>query len=97
MNQEQVLGFLRIVLPVILAYAVGKGYITEGMVSDLTAAIVTIAAGLWSVYSHAQSKTVAAIAAYDTTRVSPDGKTITLLTPALANSAKESATPPKEK
>ncbi len=45
-------GILRAVIPAILAFAVGKGWISQGTVGDITAAIVTLVAAAWSVKSN---------------------------------------------
>ena len=49
-------GILRAVVPAILAYAAGKGYITQGAAAEIGAAIITIAAGIWSVTSNTSEK-----------------------------------------
>lgn len=45
-------GIVRAVLPAALAYAVGKGWITQNMVGEITAAIVTLISAAWSVQSN---------------------------------------------
>ncbi len=45
-------GVIRAVAPAILAYAVGKGWLPAGAVADITAAIVAIAAAVWSIRSN---------------------------------------------
>lgn len=49
-------GVLRAVVPAALAYAVGKGWITQSQVGDITAAILTLAAAGWSVASNTGAK-----------------------------------------
>ena len=49
-------GILRAVVPAVLAYAAGKGYITQGAAAEIGAAIITIAAGIWSVTSNTSEK-----------------------------------------
>jgi hypothetical protein len=92
-SQDQVLGILRIILPMLLAWFAGKGYITNDAVAGITTAIVGLIAVVWSGMAHTQAATVAKVAAMDKTAVSPDGKTITLHDPALANAAAGAATP----
>lgn len=58
MNTDQVTGIVRALAPAILAYAVGRGWIPQSMVADLSAALVTIAAAVWSVYSNKSGKTI---------------------------------------
>lgn len=45
-------GIIRAIVPAGLAYAVGKGWITQSQVGDLTTAVVTIIAALWSIQSN---------------------------------------------
>ena len=52
MTQNQFMGILRAVVPALLAYAVGKHWITESVAGDLTAAVVTVGAALWSVQTN---------------------------------------------
>lgn len=49
MDLNTINGVLRAVVPAILAYAVGKGWITQSMVGDITAAVVTLVSAGWSV------------------------------------------------
>ena len=58
MNYDQITGILRAVVPALLAYFVAKGIITESMVSDVTAAVVTIGAAIWSVANNTTGKTI---------------------------------------
>lgn len=58
MNQDQMTGIIRAVVPAILAYAVGRGWVDAGMVGDITTAIVTIAAAIWSVHNNQTGKTI---------------------------------------
>ncbi len=52
MNANQVTGIVRAVVPAALAWAVAKGWIGQSAVADVTAAVVTVAAAAWSVYSN---------------------------------------------
>jgi hypothetical protein len=63
MNQEQIMGTLRILISTVLSYAVGKGWLSSSQVADLTAAIVTISAVIWSFTSHSQHAQIANVAA----------------------------------
>ena len=49
-------GILRAVVPAVLAYVAGKGYITQSAAAEIGAAIITIAAGIWSVTSNTGEK-----------------------------------------
>ena len=53
MNLNQVNGILRAVIPAILAYAVGRGWLGESQVADITTAVITLVAAAWSVTSNA--------------------------------------------
>lgn len=48
-------GILRAIVPAALAYAVGKGWITQSQVGDITAAVLTLAAAGWSVKTNVQA------------------------------------------
>lgn len=52
MDINQINGVIRAILPAALAYAVGKGWITQSSVGDITAAITALGAAVWSVYSN---------------------------------------------
>jgi hypothetical protein len=56
MNYEQFTGILRALLPAAMAYAVGKGWIPAGSVADISAAVVAVAAAVWSVVSNKTGK-----------------------------------------
>jgi hypothetical protein len=52
MTLNQVNGVIRAVLPAVLAYAVGKGWINNEQVGDVTAAVATLAAAIWSIVTN---------------------------------------------
>lgn len=52
MDMNMVNGIIRAVVPAALAYMVGKGWIAETSVADITAAATAIAAAVWSVISN---------------------------------------------
>jgi ABC-type polysaccharide/polyol phosphate export permease len=52
MNQDQVTGIIRAVVPALLAYVVGKGWISESSVADITTAAIAVAAAIWSVFNN---------------------------------------------
>lgn len=54
MTLNQINGIIRAVLPAILAYAVGRGWISNEQVGDITTAIVTLAAAGWSFYTNVE-------------------------------------------
>jgi hypothetical protein len=52
MDGNSINGILRAVVPALLAYVVGKGYISAGAAADITAAVVAVASAVWSVISN---------------------------------------------
>lgn len=52
MDMNSINGILRAVVPAVLAYAVGKGWIGASAVADITSAVVAVAAALWSIFSN---------------------------------------------
>ncbi len=58
MNQDQITGILRAVVPAVLSYAVAKGWIDAGVVGEVTAAVITIFAAAWSVYNNQTGKVI---------------------------------------
>lgn len=96
MNQDQITGMIRAIVPAIVAYFAGRGILLNDVaIADLLVALITLGSALWSVYVHTQHRAVANVAAMDATRVSADGKTITLLKSDFIEAAKTAATPPK--
>ncbi len=65
MNPSQYAGILRIVLPAALSFAVGKGWITQDMVTQVGSVLASIvAAGGWSAVSNTSlnlAKSVASV------------------------------------
>lgn len=57
MDANTINGIVRAVVPAFLAYAVGKGWLTQSSVADVSAAITAIAAAVWSVMSNQNSGT----------------------------------------
>lgn len=55
MTQNQFNGVIRALVPALLAYFVGKGWVTESSVGDISAAIVTIGAAGWSIISNVEN------------------------------------------
>ena len=49
MDLNSITGILRAIVPAICAYAVAKGWIAAGAVGDISAAVIAIAAAVWSV------------------------------------------------
>lgn len=49
-------GVLRALVPAALAYAVGKGWLSQSQVADITAALLTLVAAAWSVKTNYNKK-----------------------------------------
>ena len=69
MNQDQVLGALRVVVPALLAYAAGKGWLTPAQVSsivsalpDIAAVIVLVGGTTMSILAHTNAAKVTSVA-----------------------------------
>lgn len=56
MNANVINGVVRAIVPAALAYAVGKGWITQSDVTNVTAALVTLISAGWSVVTNLESK-----------------------------------------
>lgn len=63
MNQDQIYGMLKIIVPSIVTYAVGKGWIPAGSAADIGGAIITLIAAGWSYAAHTDSAKIAAVTA----------------------------------
>ena len=89
---DQIKGTLRALVPAVVAYLVGRGYIPANLATEAGALILAAGAVGWSVFDKRRSAKVAAVAAMPGTIVSQDGKTITIVEAPLAVAAKEAAT-----
>ena len=56
MTQNQVMGVLRAVIPALLAYAVGRHWITESVAGEIGAAIIAGGAAWWSAATNQEDK-----------------------------------------
>lgn len=63
MNQDQVTGLLRSLVPAIVAYIVGKGWIPASSAADVGAALTAIGMAGWSIYVNTKSQQIASVAA----------------------------------
>ncbi len=52
MTWNQVNGILRALVPAVLAYAVGRGWLSQGSAGEVGAAIITIASAGWSIHTN---------------------------------------------
>jgi hypothetical protein len=85
MNQDQFLGMLKIAVPSIISYAVGKGLIPAGASGDVATAILTLAAMGWSWAAHTNSAKIASVTAL------PDVSKVVVSASAPINSAASNA------
>lgn len=58
MNYDQYTGIIRAVVPALISWLVAKGYFTETVGADVGAALVAIAAAVWSVLNNKTGKTI---------------------------------------
>ena len=58
MNTDQMTGIARAIVPALIAYAVGKGWVPAGAAADLGAAMLAIAAAVWSVVNNQTGKMI---------------------------------------
>ncbi len=56
MSWNVINGVLRAILPAAFAFAVGKGWIGQSQVADLTAAVIAFAAAGWSAYTNIKTR-----------------------------------------
>jgi hypothetical protein len=61
MNYDQFTGVLRALLPAMLAFAVGKAWIPSAAVGDISAAVLAIAAAVWSFLNNRTTAKAAAV------------------------------------
>jgi len=58
MGADQFTGILRAVVPAVIAYVVGKGWLPQAAASDIGAGVITILAAIWSWKTNTPGKTV---------------------------------------
>ena len=63
LNQDQFLGILRALVPAGMAYAVGRGWVSASSAGEVSAAVITISAAVWSGFAHTNSAKLAAVEA----------------------------------
>lgn len=56
MDLNTINGVIRALVPAFCAYAVGRGWISNSSVADITAALIAVAAAGWSIKTNAPSK-----------------------------------------
>lgn len=55
MDMNVVAGVVRAIVPALVAYLVGKGWLTQSSAADVSAAIIALFAAGWSVKSNVKS------------------------------------------
>ena len=63
MNTNVVMGILRAVVPGLVAYAAGRGWISAGEAGEISAAIITLGMAAWSATTNTDAAHVATVAA----------------------------------
>ncbi len=58
MNYDQWTGILRMLVPTVLAFASGKGWIPNEAVGDIGTAVVGIGAAVWTIMNNKSGKVV---------------------------------------
>jgi hypothetical protein len=57
-GNDQFTGILRAVVPAVVAYLVGKGWVPAETASDIGAGVITILAAIWSWKTNTPGKTI---------------------------------------
>ncbi len=63
MNQDQLMGILRVVVPVGLGILTSKGWIPAGAAGDVGTFVLAGGAAIWSYFAHTDSAKIAAVTA----------------------------------
>ena len=63
MNQNQITGLARALVPAIVAYVVGKGWLSQSDAADVSAAIIALLAAGWSVQVHTDANAIKTVTA----------------------------------
>jgi hypothetical protein len=61
MNYDQLMGMLRVVVPVGLGFVTSKGWIPAGAAGDVGTAVLGVGAAVWSYYAHTDSAKIKAV------------------------------------
>jgi hypothetical protein len=97
MSQDQIMGLLRQVLPILGGIAIARGWLMPASVASLTNTVLSvvgpvfvIAGVVWSLISNKQTSIAASIGANPNTVVTPSGGgtvTVSIADPAMAKAA----------
>ena len=72
MNSNVVMGILRALIPGLVAYAAGRGWISASSAGEIGAAIITLGSAAWSASTNTQAASIAAVTAMpDVAKVVP--------------------------
>ena len=63
MNRQQLTGIARALVPAIIAFIVGKGWLSQSSASDVSAAIIALLAAGWSVQTNSDANAIKTVAA----------------------------------
>ena len=61
MNSNVIMGILRELVPGIVAYAAGRGWISAGEAGEISAAIITLGSAAWSATTNTQAAAIVAV------------------------------------
>jgi hypothetical protein len=91
MNSNVVNGILRALVPGFVAYAAGRGWISAGEAGEISAAIITLGAAVWSATTNTDSAKIASVTAM------PDVSKIIVKAGAVDGAAAAAADPAQPK
>ena len=91
MNQNVVMGILRALVPGLVAYAAGRGWISAGEAGEISAAIITLGAAGWSAMTNTDAASIKTVTAM------PDVAKIVVKAGAVDGAAAAAADPAQPK
>ena len=63
MNKNQITGIARALVPAIIAYIVGKGWLSQSSGGDVAAAIIALISAVWSAQTNTDASAIKTVAA----------------------------------
>ena len=63
MNQNQLAGIARALVPAIVAYVVGRGWLSESSAASVAAAVIALLSAGWSMQAHTDANAIKTVAA----------------------------------
>ena len=91
MNRQQLTGIARALVPALIAYIVGKGWLSQSSATDVSAAIIALLAAGWSVQTNSDASAIKTVTAM------PDVKQIVVKAGAVDGAAQAAADPAQPK